>query len=162
MSAYEAVPPYIGADSTAAGLTYLIYMLALPECKKYQDRAREEVSKLPFPMDIKQICSLPYLEKCVLEALRLNPPAPGVMQQRTTPANEPTVLVSAGRSYILPPETCVSVQAYSLHRNEDVFGPSPDQFRLERWESEDEAQLRVMKASWIPFGSGARTCVGQQ
>lgn len=36
-------------------------------------------------------------------------------------------MVSDRKSYSLPPNTVVGVQAYSLHRNEDIYGDRPDE-----------------------------------
>jgi cytochrome P450 len=152
----------LGADSTAASIIYMFYELALPKNRKYQDKIRDEVSKLVDPLDFKSVCNLPYLNTCVLESLRLNPPGPGALQQRVTPPNESSVLSVQGKSYVLPPSTIVGVQAFSIQRKESIFGSRPDEFRPERWESADKAQLQVMKNAWIPFGSGARTCLGMK
>lgn len=84
------------------------------------------------------------------------------MQQRTIPADEHLPLIIHGKSYTLPPSTLVGVQAYSLHRNESVFGPDSDEFRPERWEAADKAHVRKMKNAWIAFGTGARVCLGMK
>lgn len=150
----------IGADSTAAGIIYLLYTLARQENREYQEKLREEVSRLSSPLNFKDVCNLPYLNTCVMESLRLTPPGPGAMQQRIVPGNEHLSLKVYGKSYILPPNTVVGVQAYSLHHNESIFGPDSNRFRPERWESANEAHVQKMKDAWIPFGTGARVCLG--
>lgn len=140
----------------------MLYTLARPENRKYQDKLRHEVSKLPSPLDFKELCKLPYLDICVLESLRLHSPGPGSLQQRVTPASEPTVLTNNGRSYTLPPSTMVGIQAYSLHRSEAIFGARTDEFLPERWETANETQLQKMKDAWITFGTGARICLGMK
>lgn len=141
-------------------MTYVLYTLARQENHKYQDRLREEVSKLATPLDFKEVCNLPFLDICVLECLRLYPPGPGGLQQRVTPAGENTVLVSHGKKYSLPPNTLVGIQAYTLQRNESIYGARPGEFLPERWETASETQLKTMKEAWIVFGTGARTCIG--
>lgn len=169
--ALEAQPPgsqisriisllYSGADTTAASITYLLYTLARPENRKYQDRLRDEVCKLASPFDHREVCNLPFLNVCVLECLRLYPPGPGGLQQRVTPVGKTTSLDIDGKVYLLPPSTMVGVQAYSLHRNESIYGANPDKFLPERWETANKARLQTMKNAWIVFGSGARTCIG--
>lgn len=56
----------------------------------------------------------------------------------------------------------VGVQAYSLHRNESVFGPDSEEFRPARWQTSDKERVQAMKEAWIPFGSGARICIGMK
>ncbi|KAI1107412.1 cytochrome P450 [Jackrogersella minutella] len=149
-----------GADTTAASIAYALYTLSLPRHHKYQDKLRQEVSQLLWPFDFKAICGLPFLDACTFEILRLYAPGPGSLQQRVTPFGEATSLNIQGQIYVLPPGTTVGIQAYSLHHNEAVFGTAIDEFRPERWEASDEKQLHAMKEAWIPFGSGARTCLG--
>lgn len=151
---------HLGSDTTAASITYLLYTLARPENIKYQDKLRDEVSKLASPLDFKEVCNLPFLNICVLECLRLYPPGPGGLQQRVTPVGESTSLDIDGKVYSLPPNTMVGVQAYSLHRNESIYGAYPDEFLPERWETASEIQLQTMKNAWIVFRSGARACIG--
>ncbi|KAK2597485.1 hypothetical protein N8I77_012267 [Diaporthe amygdali] len=149
-----------GADTTAASIAYGLYVLSLPKNQQYQERLREEVSQLSWPLDFKAVGKLRYLEMCVLEILRLYPPGPGSLQQRVTPLKEATHVNIQGIVYKLAPGTIVGIQAYSLHRNQDVFGAAPEDFKPERWELVDEERLKAMKKAWIPFGSGARTCLG--
>ncbi|KAF2673053.1 cytochrome P450 [Microthyrium microscopicum] len=149
-----------GADSTAASLIYIFHTLALPENRIHQDKLRKELAELPLPLDFKTVCALPYLNILVLESLRLNPPAPGSLQQRYIPGNETAALIIEGKSFVLPGSTLLGIQAYSLQRSETVFGQKPDEFRPERWESPDEVAVQNMKNAWIPFGTGARTCIG--
>ncbi|KAF7557741.1 hypothetical protein G7Z17_g477 [Cylindrodendrum hubeiense] len=149
-----------GADTTAASMAYMFFNLALPENREYQEKLRKEVLELSSPLDFKEVCNLPYLNICVLELLRLHAPGPGSLQQRVTPANEKTILESHGTKYELPPGTMVGIQAHSLHRNEEIFGERPDKFRPKRWETANESQMQKMKQAWIPFGTGARLCLG--
>ncbi|KAJ6586115.1 cytochrome P450 [Mycena capillaripes] len=57
--------------------------------------------------------------------------------------------------YTLPPGTVVGTQAWSVHRDPDVF-PSPDIFNPERWLN-DEANVSIRAAHTMPFGLGTRT-----
>lgn len=53
------------------------------------------------------------------------------------------------------------MNAWVLHRNSDIFGEDPDEFRPERWLEADEQQARVMQQSFMSFGLGSRTCIGK-
>ena len=117
---------------------------------------------MAWPLDFKAVCSLSYLDAFVLEVLRVFAPGPGSLQQRVTPKAERTSLTIDGKVWIIPPGTTIGVQAYSLHRNNSVFGPDADTFRPERWQTTDKDQLQAMREAWIPFGSGARTCIGMK
>ena len=58
------------------------------------------------------------------------------------------------------PQTRVAASTYALHHNPEVFY-SPDSFEPERWLNKSPEQLRVLETSFIPFGYGARICIGK-
>jgi hypothetical protein len=60
--------------------------------------------------------------------------------------------------YSLPPGTVVGTQAWSVHRDSEVF-PSPETFDPDRWLDDKGSAVRA--ASMMPFGLGTRVCVGQ-
>lgn len=64
--------------------------------------------------------------------------------------------------YGLPPGTVVSTQAWSMHRDAEVF-PSPDIFMPERWlpPFSTPEELATMTQYMMPFGTGSRVCGGQ-
>jgi cytochrome P450 len=64
--------------------------------------------------------------------------------------------------HALPAGTVVCTQAWSMHRNPDVF-PSPESFLPERWlESNTSSDhLQQMHQHLMAFGTGSRVCGGQ-
>jgi cytochrome P450 family 135 len=83
----------------------------------------------------------------VRETLRLQPPALGVLRRLTAPLRLDGVTVPIGASAMLPIPL--------LHREPAAF-PEPDAFRPERW-TDGAADDRL----FIPFGGGARRCIGE-
>lgn len=79
----------------------------------------------------------------------------------TNPPSRSTTL----EGYNIPAGIRVHCNAYTLHRNEEVF-PAPESWVPERWllgNAEDEAgqeRLREMKRWFWAFGSGGRMCLG--
>lgn len=148
-----------GIDTTADSLMFMIWALSLPQHKAYQDKLREEVSRisvdrtgLPVPRDLTQ---LPYLNAVVREGLRLYSPLPA-FEPRSSPVD--TVI----DGYEIPAGTIVGMSPFCLHRDENVF-PCPLAFRPERWLTasgtlipESDLQNRYFWA----FSSGARMCIG--
>jgi cytochrome P450 len=57
--------------------------------------------------------------------------------------------------YELPVGTLVAPCIYLLHRREDLY-PEPERFRPERFLEQPPGVY-----TWIPFGGGARRCVGR-
>ena len=57
-------------------------------------------------------------------------------------------------SALLEPDTVVMGCIYLAHRREDVY-PDPEQFRPERF-----LERRYSPFEYLPFGGGARRCIG--
>jgi cytochrome P450 family 110 len=57
-------------------------------------------------------------------------------------------------SALLEPDTLVMGCIYLAHRREDVY-PDPEQFRPERF-----LERRYSPFEYLPFGGGARRCIG--
>lgn len=155
-----------GHETSAVGLTYLFWELSKqPDLQKELrkellsldpaiiDPRPSQDTELPLP---KSIDSLPLLEAILTETLRLHAPIPGI-QPRVTPSPSCTL---AGYSDI-PPNTRVNAQAYSLHRNPEVY-PDPETWQPKRWLKEcNSASDLEMRRRWFwAFGSGGRMCVG--
>jgi len=115
----------------------------------------EVQSKLPSS---RSIDSLPLLDAVLMETLRLRPPVPG-SQPRTTPPSDPRSPISICGYTNIPAGIRVSAQAYSLHRNPEVF-PKPEVWKPERWlDADQDKRDEMMKWFWA-FGSGGRMCIG--
>ena len=89
----------------------------------------------------------PPEDAAIRETLRLWPPASAALRRLTEPR------VVAGRE--LPRGADVMVPSPLLHRDARAF-PDPDAFRPERW-----ASGAADEAAYLPFGGGARRCVGE-
>jgi cytochrome P450 len=88
-----------------------------------------------------------YLDAVVQETLRVRSPQPLTMRRVV---NQPYVL----GEYVLEPDTKIACNAYTLHRREDLYS-EPDRFRPERFLEQPPDRY-----TWIPFGGGARGCMG--
>lgn len=152
-----------GHETSAIGLTYLYWeMSRRPDlqaelCAELKtlsptiSSSAESEFKLPEPKDVD---ALPLLQAIVTETLRLHAPIPGI-QPRVTPST-PTTLAGYGN---IPPGVRVSAQAYSLHRNPDVF-EDPETWQPKRWLNAQGPKLEEMRRWFWAFGSGGRMCVG--
>ncbi|TQV92709.1 Cytochrome P450 [Cordyceps javanica] len=136
-----------GSDTTSNTLTYLTWAVA----RRPDVRARlaAEVAALPDDFSEADTRGLRYLEQVVAETMRLHAAAPCSLARVVPPEG-----VSLSGFYI-EGGTTVGCQGYTLHRDADIF-PEPDEFKPERWENPTKA----MKEAYMPFGRGARTCVG--
>jgi cytochrome P450 len=142
-----------GFDTSSITLTWLAWELSRTENALWQTKLREEISSLQGSKDAKQIDQLPILNACLMETLRVHAAIPG-NQPRVTPPS-----ATLGPFTNLPAGIRVQSQAWSLHRNADVY-PDPDAWRPSRWLDADEAQSKEMSKWFWACGSGGRMCVG--
>ena len=111
---------------------------------------------LPSPRDID---ALPLLNAILFETLRVHPSIPGSLPRVTSSSNLQTPTPLLGYPNI-PPGIRISAQAYSLHRNPDVF-PDPETWKPERWrEVSQKKRNEMMRWLWA-FGSGPNMCIGK-
>ncbi|KAJ7580158.1 cytochrome P450 [Mycena floridula] len=148
-------------DTTAALLTFTIYMLAEhPEMAK---RLRQEIlaqmgpTRQPTFDDIK---AMKYLRAFLNETLRLYPPVP--INSRTS-KHQTTLPNPDGSLLFVPAKTRVIYMPFWIHRREDLWGPDallfdPDRFLDERLHK----YLVPNPFIYIPFHAGPRICLGQQ
>jgi len=152
-----------GADTIAIAQKAILYwILKNPEVHR-KLVAELDAAKLPFPAPYNLVKSLPYLDACVKEGLRIHPGV-GQVVERVVPAGGLTL----DNGTVLPPGTNVGMNPWVLHFNEDPFGEKPDEFRPERWlqgpdESDEEYEVRIhkMKDADFSFGMGSRICLGK-
>jgi cytochrome P450 len=86
------------------------------------------------------------LDAVLREALRLRPILPNVARQISQP-------IQLG-GYHVPAGTFVAPCIYLTHRHKDLY-PDPEQFLPERWLGKKPDPYQ-----WLPFGGGARRCIG--
>ena len=148
-----------GIDTTSDSLMFMIWALSLPQHKEYQERLREELSRVSVDAEgltePKELTQLPFLNAVVRESLRLYAPLPA-FEPRSSPVD--TMI----DGYEIPAGTIVGMSPYCLHRDESVY-PSPLTFRPDRWLTncgtlipESDSRNRCFWA----FSSGARMCIG--
>ncbi|EMC98232.1 hypothetical protein BAUCODRAFT_417228 [Baudoinia panamericana UAMH 10762] len=146
-----------GFDTSSILLTFFAWRLSRPENATWQEKLRKEFAGLTDEFDAKAVDALPMLHAALMETLRLHASIPG-NQPRITPAAA-TLGVSDHAVSGIPAGVRVQSQAWSLHRNPQVF-PDPEAWRPERWLESSETQMREMNRWFWAFGSGGRMCVG--
>ncbi|NXH62002.1 CP4B1 protein, partial [Rhabdornis inornatus] len=142
-----------GHDTTASGISWLFYCLAIhPE---HQQRCREEIQSILGDRDSiewEDLGKMTYTTMCIKESLRLFPPVPAVSRQLSKPVTFPD-----GRS--LPEGCLVALNIFAIHRNRDVW-EDPEVYDPLRFSPENSAQRH--SHAFLPFSAGSRNCIGQQ
>ncbi|XP_030250032.1 cytochrome P450 4T8 isoform X2 [Sparus aurata] len=141
-----------GHDTTASGLSFILYSLAChPE---HQKMCREEIMQAlegKDTMEWEDLSKIPYTTMCIKESLRLYPPVPGMNRKTTKP-----ITFFDGRT--LPAGSFVGTSVYGIHRNAAVW-ENPDVFDPLRFLPENTS--RRSPHAFVPFSAGPRNCIGQ-
>ncbi len=139
-----------GHETTSQALTWAWYLLARnPNAERTLHAELDSVlaGRAPGYDDLPQ---LPYTEQVLKEAMRLFPPAYMLARR----AQEATQIgewpVARGSEVVM--------WIYHTHRDARWF-PEPEAFQPERFAPDAEAKLP--KLAYVPFGAGARACIGK-
>jgi cytochrome P450 len=148
-----------GHETTAKALTWALYLLA--RSPHWQARVYEEVISVASgpgdgPLTPPQIAHLNVTVRVIKEAMRLYPPAP-VLARLTS---EPLLLVGTdGVRYRLPKGSQLIIPIYAIHRHTKLWF-DPNRFDPDRFLPASEAGRP--RTQYMPFGGGARICIGAQ
>jgi cytochrome P450 len=122
------------------------------QLKEEIDRATASGNLSQFPQ-WNEAQALSYFQACLKEAMRIRP-AVGLNITRLVPPEGAEI---GGKK--LPGGTRVAVNAWVLHRNEEIFGADPKVFRPERWL---EGDAKNMERYMFQFGGGSHVCESSQ
>ncbi|RYP29952.1 hypothetical protein DL767_006485 [Monosporascus sp. MG133] len=145
---------------TAMSATFF-YLCRNPEA--YQKLADEIRSNFESGSKIRgaALASCHYLRACIDEALRMSPPAPGILWRELAPeeSGDQSFIVDG---HVIPDGTLVGVNTYSLHHNEEYF-PNSFTYSPERWlaPSITPEAKKLMRDAFAPFSTGPRGCAGK-
>ena len=134
-------------NSSSCAIVY--YLARYPEVQHKLQRELDEALGMEDEMvsTYEQVKRLPYLQACIDEALRIHSTS-GIGLPRLVPEGGLTV---SGQFF--PEGTVLSVPTYTIHRNTEVWGKDPDNFRPERWFEQDK---NAMQKTFNPFSYGPR------
>ncbi|MBK1987519.1 cytochrome P450 [Sphaerospermopsis aphanizomenoides BCCUSP55] len=134
-----------GHETTATAIAWALYWIhKLPEVRQ---KLLAELDSLGENPDSTAIFKLPYLTAVCNETLRIYPVA-----MLTFPRRVKTPISLCG--YDLEPGTVINGSIYLTHHREDIY-PNSKQFNPERF-----IEKQFSPYQFIPFGAGARRCIG--
>lgn len=142
-----------GHDTTAAGISWALYVLGL-----YPDVQQQVFEELEVifngsdrPATLEDLNEMKYLERVIKETMRLYPPVPmvGRLMSEDVQLDE----------YTVPKGTTITIGVYYLHRD-PRFYPDPEKFDPDRFLPENTVSRHPY--AYLPFSAGPRNCVGQK
>jgi cytochrome P450 len=133
-----------GHESTAIAIAWACHLVHTHP--PVEARLRAELRALGSEPEAEAIARLPYLEAVCHETLRLKPLSTSFARK----LKRPWTL----RGYALPAGMGVGVSVIGVHRQPRLY-PDPETFQPERFLARSFAPHE-----YLPFGGGARRCVG--
>ncbi|KAI0443195.1 cytochrome P450 [Xylaria telfairii] len=147
---------FFAGHDTTAGLVAFVILCLIRNPDAYA-KVQEEVDRVlqGGAMTVDHLSALPYIKACLLETLRLEPPAQMIAVTPLVDGNVPVIL---GGRYEIRRGQSVFVSIPALHRDPAVWGDDATKFRPERMTEENVK--RLPKNAFKPFGNAPRNCIG--
>nr|QZP43574.1 cytochrome P450 monooxygenase CYP4G253 [Ephestia elutella] len=144
-----------GHDTTAAGSSFVLCLLGIHQDvqAKVYDELYEIFGDSDRPVTFNDTLEMKYLERVILESLRLYPPVPIIARN----LKQDVKIVTNG--HLLPAGSTVVIGTFKIHRNEKYY-KNPEQFNPDNFLPENTANRHYY--SYIPFSAGPRSCVGRK
>uniref|UniRef100_A0A336KSR9 CSON013450 protein n=1 Tax=Culicoides sonorensis TaxID=179676 RepID=A0A336KSR9_CULSO len=145
-----------GHDTTAAAASFVLCLLG--EHQEIQDKVYLELQSifsdnLRRPITYSDTIEMKYLERVILESLRLYPPVPAIARK----VNEDVQLASS--DLIIPSGSTVVIGTFKLHRQSEFY-ENPNKFNPDNFLPENTQKRKYF--AYIPFSAGPRSCVGRK
>ncbi len=138
-----------GHETTANALAWTFYLLSQhPEIRARLEREVDEALGGRAPL-LADLARLPYALQVFKEAMRLYPPAFAVARRATR-----EVMIG---NYRFARNDLAIINIIGMHRRPDYFA-EPMRFNPDRFAP--EAEKAIPRYAYLPFGAGARVCIG--
>ena len=164
------------AGQETSALTVSWALCALAEKPSLASRVAEEARRAVMYAPGERMSCMPFTQACVLEAMRLFPPAYIIGRATSREGVRLKCSHSAGGGeYELEKGTTVLISPYVIHRKPEYWGQHASEFMPQRWlNGQNDANAAVdgdvlspgaltgtsHDGAYIPFGSGPRNCIG--
>jgi len=164
-----------GHDTTAAGSSFFLSLMGIHQ--EIQDRVLAEldsifgdsqrpatfqvsyhggkktvITEMPLFLKWQDTLEMKYLERCLMETLRMYPPVPLIAREL-----QEDLKLNSG-NYVIPRGATVTVATVLLHRNPKVYA-NPNVFDPDNFLPERQANRHYY--AFVPFSAGPRSCVGE-
>lgn len=144
-----------GHDTTAAASSFFLSLMGIHQ--DIQEKVVQELNDIfgdsDRPATFQDTLEMKYLERCLMETLRLFPPVPIIARELKEN------LKLTGGKYTVPAGATVVITTFLLHRQESIY-PNPTKFDPDNFLPERQANRHYY--AFIPFSAGPRSCVGKQ
>nr|AYN79709.1 cytochrome P450 4G68 [Bemisia tabaci] len=144
-----------GHDTTAAGSSFFLCIMGVrPDI---QEKVVEELEQIfgdsDRPCTFQDTLEMKYLERCIMETLRMYPPVPIIARELQQEVQLKSTNVS------VPAKCTVIIGTLKLHRNPKIY-PNPEHFDPDNFLPEKTSNRHYY--AFVPFSAGPRSCVGRK
>ncbi|KAI0265873.1 cytochrome P450, partial [Gloeopeniophorella convolvens] len=147
-----------GSDTTSTAASAILYYL-VQNPAAYERLQNEIDAAFPSagePLDVSKLKGLEWLNACINETLRIQPPIPSGNYRFVFPGNGPRRF----GTHVIPEQTQFAIHTYSVQRDSRNFY-APDDFLPQRWLATDKPAGAHNPNAFIPFSYGPYACVGK-
>ncbi|XP_069676201.1 cytochrome P450 9e2-like [Periplaneta americana] len=147
---------FAGFDTASTLLCFASHLLAThPDVQsRLQKEIDETLEKDGGKLTYEAVHSMKYLDMVVSETLRMYPPAVATDRKCTK-----TYTLQSEPSCTIKPGEAISIPVYGLHHDPKYF-PNPEKFDPERFSDENKDNIKPY--TYLPFGLGPRSCIGNR
>lgn len=144
---------FIGAghEITARALSWLFYLLSNDTNSRERFEAEIDALDMDNLAPEKWADHIPFAMACFEETMRLFPHAPFIVRE--------AIEQDTFENVTIPAKGILFVNTWILHRHEALWD-DPALFQPERFLG--DAKTKIGRFQYLPFGLGARVCIGQR
>ncbi|XP_018365058.1 PREDICTED: cytochrome P450 4g15 [Trachymyrmex cornetzi] len=144
-----------GHDTTAAASSFFLSVMGChPDI---QEKVIQELDEIfgdsDRPATFQDTLEMKYLERCLMETLRMYPPVPIIARTIKTD------LKLASGDYTIPAGATVIVTTFKMHRQPHIYS-NPEVFNPDNFLPEKTVNRHYY--AFVPFSAGPRSCVGRK
>lgn len=143
-----------GIETTTSVLKWILaFLVHNPEVKKKIQMEIDQYIGFSRTPTLNDRSHLLMLEATIREVLRIRPVAPLLIPHKAN-------VDSSIGEFTIPKDTQVIVNIWALHHDENEWD-QPDRFMPERFLDPTRSHLITPTPSYLPFGAGPRSCIGE-
>ncbi|XP_066961970.1 cytochrome P450 6k1-like [Macrobrachium rosenbergii] len=144
----------VGYDTTATTIAIASYLLSKnPEVQQRLRQELQEIVKEEGKLTYQGVMDAKYLDACIMETLRLYPPAPNLERVCSKDYKVPGTNITVRKGDI------IEVPIWSIHHDEKYW-PEAEVYNPDRFMPENKAD--IVPYTHMPFGGGPRNCIAMR
>ncbi|EDL42014.1 steroid 17-alpha-hydroxylase/17,20 lyase [Mus musculus] len=143
-----------GIETTSSVLNWILaFLVHNPEVKRKIQKEIDQYVGFSRTPSFNDRTHLLMLEATIREVLRIRPVAPLLIPHKAN-------IDSSIGEFAIPKDTHVIINLWALHHDKNEWD-QPDRFMPERFLDPTGSHLITPTPSYLPFGAGPRSCIGE-